>query len=328
MSSRLSSTFSTVDDLSELRRILELPDSVGFLSEGALPLRVPRHFVDLMERGNPNDPLLLQILPHHEEMESVEGFSEDPLEEQTGNIESPLLQKYPGRALLLTTAQCGIHCRFCFRRYYPKRCPVQPETALEPIRNDATVEEIILSGGDPLTLAEDALQRLTHYIANMPHVRRIRVHSRLPIVHPDRITPEILRALSLPKPVYLVVHVNHPNELAEKTMEKLQECLQNGMVVLAQTVLLKGINDDPDTLFRLCCRLIDHRVIPYYLHQLDKVRGAAHFEVESARGYRLIAELRDRLPGYAVPEYVRETIGANCKERIGVTVHGVLSSFL
>lgn len=307
----------SITDLEELRRMLDLPDTVGVVPAPELPLLVPRRFVRLMKRGDPNDPLLRQVLPEAEESNAVDGFSEDPLAEFSGGAGVPLLQKYPGRALLMTSSCCGIHCRFCFRRFFPRSEPPDFETVLEPVRNDPAIEELILSGGDPLTLTDEKLQRLVYYIVKMPHVKRIRLHSRLPIVRPDRITPRLLQILDSERPVYLVLHVNHPNELDEEVFTALASLRKAGLSLLSQTVLLKGINDDEETLYRLFSVLADHRVLPYYLHQLDKVRGAAHFEVDPQIGRQLIARLRDRLPGYAVPRYVRETIGSCCKQDMG-----------
>lgn len=302
-----------VTDLTELRRILKLPESVGTESDCGLPLRVPRGFVDRMEPGNPNDPLLLQILPTREEAKKVDGFSDNPLEEFPTN--GTLLRKYPGRALLLTTDRCGIHCRFCFRRHCVKSGTTKGfEKELEMIRRDPTIEEIILSGGDPLMLDDMELDRLLHYIVKIPTVKRIRLHSRLPILLPARMTTRLIEIFSFFSPFYLVLHVNHPNELTDDFFSRLQSF--SHVPVLSQTVLMKGINDDIDVLCRLFERLIDHRVIPYYLHQLDRVRGAAHFQVDPAVGKRLAAELRDRLPGYAVPRYVREIVGARSKVEV------------
>lgn len=313
-----------VSDLNELRRILELPPSIGAIdTENGFPLRVPRGFLDRMEKGNPEDPLLMQILPRPEENVFVEGFSNDPVGErdQVGSGRF-LLQKYPGRVLLLATDHCGVHCRFCFRRAFPKRCDVRDfERILEPIRNDSGIEEIILSGGDPLMLDDPELRRVVDLIDRMPHIKRIRLHSRLPIVLPGRMTENLAGILRVSKPVYFVLHVNHPNELSEEFFERLGSF--SHVVFLSQTVLIKGVNDDEETLARLFTQLIDHRIVPYYLHQLDHVAGAAHFEVEPETGLKLVERLRNRLPGFAVPKYVREEIGVPCKREISAnTVRG------
>lgn len=298
----------SVTDAAELCRLLDL----DLAATAALyPLQVPRRFVDRMRKGDPADPLLLQVLPRKEETIDVEGFTEDPLGEACSS--SPCLSKYPGRALVLTTESCGVHCRFCFRRHLPKSRYVKSFddrnaiSDFKPIAADPTITEVILSGGDPLTLDDEELGRTLHYIVKIPHVKRIRIHSRLPVVLPSRITKELNETLSLPKPVFLVLHVNHPNELGSDFFDRRRFLTEP--VVLSQTVLLKGVNDNVETLAELFETLIDHRIMPYYLHQLDRVRGAAHFEVPEEIGRQLVSELRNRLPGYAVPKYVREVVG-------------------
>jgi len=299
-----------ITDTDELCRILAIcPCSV----HTDYPLLVPRPFVDLMERGNPNDPLLLQVLPRSDENQVAHGFSKDPLCEIADAENGIALNKYAGRTLLLASQECGIHCRFCFRRHFPK-VNSDIETLLATIRHNPIIEEVILSGGDPLMLDDDALGHLLQSILRMKHIRRIRIHSRLPIVLPSRLTPKLAELLTLPIPVYLVLHVNHPNELSTDFLERRELFMKP--VVMAQTVLLRKINDDAETLYRLFCRLIDAGILPYYLHQLDRVEGSAHFEVPQEKGLAILAELRDRLPGYAMPTYVREVAGKMCKEVI------------
>ena len=278
------------------------------------PLFVPKSFVDLMEQGNLNDPLLLQVLPLPEENDTIAGFSKDPLGEMTGVQQCFALNKYASRTLLLVSGECGIHCRFCFRRHFPKVPSPDLETLLAPIRNDSTIEEVILSGGDPLMLSDDALDNLLQSILRIKHIQRVRIHSRLPVVLPSRLTSTLAEILTLPIPVYLVLHVNHPRELSNEFLQR-REWLTKP-VVLAQTVLLRRVNDNSETLYQLFRRLIDARILPYYLHQLDRVAGSSHFEVSSEEGLRILAALRERLPGYALPLYVREVSGKNCKEMI------------
>ncbi|MDR1962444.1 MAG: KamA family radical SAM protein [Planctomycetaceae bacterium] len=336
-----------VTNVAELCRMLGLPTDSGCQSAAKeYPLFVPRSFVGQMEKGNSNDPLLLQVLPRQDEMIIVPGFSYDPLHESSSHLQNKLpdhslnklsnhsscriLKKYAGRALLLVSMSCGIHCRFCFRRFFPKpngfnkngsnesdaneSCSNNFELLLEPIRSDPTIEEVILSGGDPLLLDDSELDRLLHYIIKISHVKRLRIHSRLPIVLPKRLTPELIRIFSLPFPIYLVLHINHPNELSREFLDCRQ--LLHAPVILSQTVLLKGINDDVEVLYQLFDRLIDNRIVPYYLHQLDRVHGAAHFEVSQDRGCRLVEQLRHRLPGYAIPQYVQEIPGMKNKQFI------------
>ena len=298
----------SITDADELCRILAIPSRAARTD---YPLLVPRPFVELMERGNPNDPLLLQVLPQPDELLSVEGFSKDPLGEIADAGQCSVLNKYAGRTLLLVFPTCGIHCRFCFRRHF-LRTTVKPDPT--PIRNDTSIEEVILSGGDPLMLNDEALEDVFQTILQIKHVRRIRIHSRLPIVLPSRLTSNLADILKLPIPVYLVLHVNHPNELSGQFLERRKLLLTP--VVLAQTVLLRRVNDHTETLHHLLRRLVDAQILPYYLHQLDRVEGAAHFEVSPASGCRILTELRARLPGYALPVYVREIAGRTFKEVI------------
>ena len=309
-----------ITDSDELCRMLAIRPSAVRTD---YPLLVPRPFVDLMERGNPNDPLLLQVLPRSEENQTISGFSKDPLGEiadaaivnatEGGTHCVGALNKYAGRTLLLASNECGMHCRFCFRRHFPKT-DTDVETLLASVRHNPAIEEVILSGGDPLMLDDDALGSLFQSILQMKQIRRIRIHSRLPVVLPSRLTPKLADILTLPIPVYLVLHVNHPNELSDDFLQRRE--LLTTPIVMAQTVLLREINDNTETLCRLFRQLIDARILPYYLHQLDRVEGSAHFEVPPDRGLKILAELRERLPGYAMPAYVREISGRTCKEII------------
>lgn len=284
----------------------------------AFGLFAPRGYVARMQYGDPHDPLLRQVLPLGMEMQPAAGFSRDPVGDDAAKLRPGLLQKYQGRTLLVTTGACAIHCRYCFRRHYPySESPRSPEAwqpALEQIAADPTIDEVILSGGDPLTLVDSHLAELAHRIAEIDHVKRLRVHTRLPIVIPERVTDELLGWLRGTRlsPI-MVVHANHPQELDEHVLHALARLVDSGIPVLNQAVLLKGVNDQIEALARLCTTLVNARVMPYYLHQLDRVAGAAHFEVPVARGRELIAELRARLPGYAVPRYVIEEAGATSK---------------
>lgn len=276
---------------------------------------VPRGFASRMRRGDRRDPLLLQVLPAPEELLEVEGLLADPVGDLAAQIAPGALQKYSGRALLLATGVCAVNCRYCFRREFPyAEVPRGEEAwspALERIAADPSIFEVILSGGDPLVLGDAALESLAARIASIPHVSRLRVHTRLPVVIPERVTAALTRWLRGTRLVPLVVvHVNHPAELDAACGAALEKLVDAGIPVLNQAVLLRGINDDLETLVDLCLRLGAHRVLPYYLHQLDPVRGAAHFRVEEKRGLALVEELRRRLPGHAVPRYVREEPGA------------------
>jgi EF-P beta-lysylation protein EpmB len=303
----LHQSITNIDELCEILAIPRCSIRTNY------PLLVPRSFVDLMERGNPNDPLLLQVLPRSEENRPADGFSRDPFGEIVDAEGRNVLNKYAGRTLLLASQECGIHCRFCFRRHRPK-LDSNVETLLTPIRHNTTIEEVILSGGDPLMLDDNTLDHLLRSIQQIKHIRRIRIHSRLPVVLPNRLTPELAEILTLPIPVYLVLHINHPNELSGVFLERRE--LLTKPVGMTQTVLLRGINDEAETLYHLFRRLIDVRILPYYLHQLDRVEGAAHFEVSPEKGLGILAKLREQLPGYAIPAYVREVYNRTSKEVI------------
>ncbi|HEV7226439.1 MAG TPA: EF-P beta-lysylation protein EpmB [Pirellulales bacterium] len=306
-----------VRDPRELCRLLKLPpehEAAAVRAAGAFGLFAPRGYVARMRVGDPHDPLLRQVLPLGEELVEAPGFAADPVGDAAATLHAGLLQKYQGRALMVTTGACAVHCRYCFRRHYPysegPHSLAEWEPALERLAADASIDEVLLSGGDPLTLVDPWLARLAERLAQIGHLRRLRVHTRLPIVIPERVCDELLAWLRGTRltPI-VVVHANHPAEISPAVAAALGRLVDAGIPVLNQAVLLRGVNDDVDALAELCRRLVDLRVMPYYLHQLDRVEGAAHFEVAEETGRRLIAELRRRLPGYAVPRYVRETAG-------------------
>ena len=353
-----------VTEPGELCEKLQLPASaVSAESATIQPLNVTRDFLSRIEPGNPNDPLLLQILPRQEELETIPGFSNDPLDESSYIKQTPLpgsciltpnctksdlsayekffhlpvLQKYPGRELVLATDHCASHCRFCFRRHSLKK-----KSILSPLRRMDTkhfsiqnstdssknneeisdVREIILSGGDPLMLDDATLHGMFNYIKDLYPGNRVRVHTRMPIFLPERVTPQLVESLQAFRfspaggAVYVVLHVNHPNELSDKVVNAIAAIVDAGIPVLSQTVLLRHVNDRFETLFDLCEKLANSRMIPYYLHQLDKVQGAAHFEVPTVKGQVLASKLSATLPGYAVPKYVRDVPGESRKTRL------------
>ena len=306
-----------VTEAGELCRLLNLPTQIAAEATDAtsgLPLLVPRPYLGRIRPGDPDDPLLLQVLPRREELEAAPQFTNDPVGEQQTGACPGLLSKYPNRALIVATAACGVHCRFCFRRHFPyPRASGAPDgwgSALREIAAAESIREVILSGGDPLALDDASLARLARRLAEIPHLKRLRIHTRMPIVLPSRVTEALLVWLLGTRltPV-MVVHVNHPREIDVPVAAALARMAGAGVPLLAQTVLLRGVNDCVEVLAELFERLADHRVIPYYLHQLDRVAGAAHFEVPERVGRRIVAELRARLPGYAVPRYVREMPG-------------------
>ena len=307
-------------DPAELCHLLGLPELERQARQAAerFGLFAPRTFIRRMRYGDPADPLLRQVLPLADELDSPPGYSADPVGDGPAKLAPGLLQKYASRALIVATGACAVHCRYCFRREFPydetPKSPAAWQGAIDRIAADPTVTEVILSGGDPLTLVDSQLAELVDRLAAVPHVRRLRVHTRLPVMIPSRVDDDLLAWLVGGRlaPV-VVIHANHAAELDDSVAESVRRLTTAGALLLNQAVLLRGVNDDVRSLVELSERLIDLRVAPYYLHQLDRVLGAAHFEGPEARGRELIAELRARLPGYAVPRYVRETPGATGK---------------
>ncbi len=306
-----------VRDPHELLATLELEGLAGRLSEGAaaqFPLRVPRGFVARMVPGDANDPLLRQVLPLDEEMRPVPGFGLDAVGDAAARTATGVLQKYRGRALLVATGSCAVHCRYCFRRHFPYAEETAARDgwreAVEAIRADEGIEEVLLSGGDPLSLATPKLAELTDALAGIRHIRRLRIHSRLPVVLPERVDEGLVRWLAgLPWPVAFVIHANHANEFDAGVDAALGRLRGADVQLLNQAVLLRGVNDSVDALAALGERSFAAGVLPYYLHQLDRVAGVAHFEVPDERALALHAELRARLSGYLVPRLVREIPG-------------------
>jgi EF-P beta-lysylation protein EpmB len=274
-----------------------------------------------MRRGDAGDPLLRQVLPLADELIESPGYSADPLDEHAAARAPNLLQKYSGRALLITTQACAIHCRYCFRREFPYSAQAEAEAgagrfraALDVIANDSSIEEVILSGGDPLSLSDARLTRITDALAGIPHVQRLRVHTRQPIVLPSRVDEGLLAWLrGVKRPLVMVLHTNHPNEIDVDVRSACAKLRAAGVTLLNQSVLLKGVNDSVETLAQLSRSLADAGVMPYYLHLPDRVRGTAHFDVADADAQRLVEELGRRLSGYLVPRLVREVPGAPYK---------------
>ena len=310
-----------VTDPSELFALLGLePDLLPSARRAAavFGLRVPRSYIARMRRGDPTDPLLRQVLPLDVELEERSGFTSDPVGDLASGVVPGLLQKYRGRALLITTGACGVNCRFCFRREFPYSDQLasggRMRDAMDRIAGDTSLHEVILSGGDPLVLPAARLRALGDAIAAIPHVRRIRIHSRQPVVAPGSVDEALLQWFAqAPLPIVLVIHTNHARELDATVEEALRRIAAHRVTLLSQSVLLRGVNDDLETLVELSERLMEVGVLPYYLHLLDRVRGSGHFEVDEHRAVALHAALRERLPGYLVPRLVRETAGAKSK---------------
>lgn len=281
---------------------------------------VPEPYLDRIQRGNPSDPLLLQVLASSLETVSPIGFSNDPLAEKSGSFtdNGSLIQKYDRRALVIATGACAIHCRYCFRRHFPYTdavlTPQRLRETISALEEDPSIDEVILSGGDPLSLSDKRLAKIVGAIEKIPHIQRLRIHTRLPVVIPSRVTPGLVRLLRRSRLTpWIVLHINHAQEIDLDVTKAIGRLIDYGIPVLNQAVLLRGVNDSLEALENLCRTLVNLRVLPYYLHQLDRVNGAAHFEVSEAEGLKLIEMLRTRLPGYAVPRYVREVAGASSK---------------
>ena len=309
-----------VRELPELLRLLDLPAELA--DPGAarsFRVLVPHSYLARIQPGRADDPLLLQVLPQAQELLERPGFLADPVGDRSAEVSAGVLHKYQGRVLLVTSGACAVHCRYCFRRHFPysEASPVRDEwrAALEYVRKHTGIHEVILSGGDPLTLSERRLAPLLDGLAALPHVRTLRFHSRLPVVLPARIDTAFLALLQhFPRRKVMVIHANHARELqADDVNGALTTLDQAGVTLLNQSVLLRGVNDSVTALAALSETLLASRVMPYYLHLLDRVAGAAHFEVTEVRALELMAGLRRQLPGYLVPRLVREVAGEPSK---------------
>ena len=310
-----------------IRSVDGLLSAVGLESESRelppealdFPVFVPIPFLQRIEKGNLSDPLLRQVLPVAAEGKSPEHYSTDPLGEQAATLSDGLLKKYQKRVLVIASGACAVNCRYCFRRHFPyETAAIGQERWSETIAAvaaDDSINEVILSGGDPLTVSDGSLERIFARIGEIEHVQRIRIHTRLPIVIPQRVTDRLLESIwgfrksRTGRQVIVVVHSNHANELDDAVCDSLRLLHQSATQVLNQSVLLARVNDDADTLVNLSERLLVANVLPYYLHQLDPIHGVSHFEVSVEKGQQLVTAIRARLPGYAVPRYVQELEG-------------------
>ena len=309
-----------VTDPVELLQLLRLETLLPKLpvDDAGFALRVPRGFIARMRPGDPRDPLLLQVLPQCAEQEVVSGFVTDAVGDLAARTAQGVLHKYHGRALLIASGSCAINCRYCFRRHFPYGEEIaaagQWRHALEHVRRDHSIRELILSGGDPLALADTKLGELAQGLRDLPHIRSLRIHTRLPVVLPERIDEGFMRWFAaLPLRKIVVLHANHPQEFDDTVDAACARLREAGALLLNQTVLLRDINDTTDIQCALSERLLDAAVTPYYLHQLDHVQGAAHFEVDDAHARQLIDAMRARLPGYLVPRLIREIAGETYK---------------
>jgi len=306
-----------------VRSVAELLDCLDLVPEdfpspidldNPFPLFVPREFIARMQPGNPMDPLLLQVLPTIEERVPTPGYLKDPVGDEFVERAPGLLHKYTSRVLMIASGVCAVHCRYCFRRHFPydesPKSNDQWQKGLELIANDPSIHEVILSGGDPLSLGNQRLRGLGNALESIQHVQRLRIHTRFPVMIPHRIDRAFCDWLDSSRLTsWIVLHINHANEVDGALIQAIHAMKRTGASVLNQAVLLRGINDSVALQRDLCERLVDVGVQPYYLHQLDHVDGAAHFETQSLLGEQIIDELRKLLPGYAVPRLVREIAG-------------------
>lgn len=316
-----------VRDPRQLGMMLELPrdwvERHGQARE-LFPLMVTRHFVSLMKKGDTRDPLLRQAMPSNDEYIEQEGFVTDPLVEQN-NTTPGILHKYRSRVLVILRGGCAINCRYCFRRHFPYAEQhfgrQQRQELIDVVQADARINEVILSGGDPLLATDEQLSSLLDELEALPQLKRVRIHSRLPVVLPERLTESLATRLGKSRlQVILVLHANHPREIAPQLKDALTAWRRAGITLLNQSVLLRGVNDKPEVLTALSEALFDANVLPYYLHQLDKVKGASHFAVTDAEALRLAGELRSLLPGFLVPRMVREVAGEPSKTPLELTM--------
>ncbi|MDP7537281.1 MAG: EF-P beta-lysylation protein EpmB [Methylococcales bacterium] len=313
-------------DITELCQFLNLDPKDLPVSQQAgqrFSLRVPRNYVTRIKKNDPKDPLLLQVLPVTQELLTDAHYTSDPVGDINALAAPGIIHKYQGRALLINTGSCAINCRYCFRKEFPYadqhlRRDAQ-NSALDYLQQHPTISEVILSGGDPLILNDDRLQHLFTALKKITHIKRIRIHSRIPIVLPERITPELISLLNqTDKKIIIVLHCNHSNEIDNTVKAVTKQFIQNEFTVLNQSVLLKNINDSVETLQQLSETLFDAQIQPYYLHLLDKVTGTQHFNVQKEDAVRLVKTLRNTLPGYLIPQLVQEQAGKPAKTVINL----------
>ena len=317
----LSNCVSSIDEL--LNQLGLKPEDLNATEQAAskFPIKVPQPFVQLMEYGNPNDPLLKQVLPITSELQVDSNFSTDPVGESSFNPVPGIVHKYRNRVLMIISPNCAINCRYCFRRHFPyddnRQSKQQWLKALDYLKTKPEINEVIYSGGDPLAANDNFLRWLTGEIESFNHIKRLRIHTRLPVVIPSRIDDQLLNWLSNTrlKPTF-VLHINHANEIDTPLSQGVNRLKQAGIMVLNQSVLLKGINDTSDQLINLSEKLFDAGIMPYYLHMLDPVQGASHFDVPEDRAVEIFSQIQAKLPGFLVPKLVQERAGETSKSLI------------
>ncbi|MFD1008846.1 MULTISPECIES: EF-P beta-lysylation protein EpmB [Oceanisphaera] len=316
----LAQAFTTPEQLLHYLQLDAAPWQSGFKARRLFPMRVPRPFAAKMRKGDANDPLLRQVLPLVAEFDEVPGFVTDPLEEHHSALPG-LLHKYRSRVLLVVRGGCAVNCRYCFRRHFPyaDNSPNQAgwQAALNYISEHPEINEVILSGGDPLMAKDAQLATLLDGLEAIKHLKRVRIHTRLPVVIPARLTDELRQRLSTSRlQAVMVLHINHANEIDDNLSQRLSSWRTAGITLLNQSVLLAGVNDSTSALCELSERLFSAGILPYYLHQLDKVAGAAHFAVDDLTATALMADMLTQLPGFLVPKLVREIGGEHHKTPI------------
>lgn len=314
---QLANAISDPYQLLEQLQIDATPWETGLKARHLFPMRVPQSFVDRMEKGNPHDPLLRQVLPLSDEFEVHDGYSQDPLEEQESAVPG-LLHKYQNRALMIVKGGCAVNCRYCFRRHFPyqenKGGKTQWQQTLNYIANQPAINEVILSGGDPLMAKDQELAWLIQHIESIEQITTLRIHTRLPVVIPERITHELVQLLEHTQlNVVLVTHINHANEVNQSLKQGIAKLKKAGVTVLNQGVLLKGVNDSVEAQVALSHALFNAGILPYYLHVLDKVQGAAHFYVSDQQAKAIMQGLIVQVSGYMVPRLTREEGGKKSK---------------
>lgn len=314
---RLRTNFTNWEKLADFLE-LSVSQRELILKKSRFPLNFPYRLAEKVAKGTLEDPILKQFMPFVEEQQANFGFVHDPVGDSACRRSPKLLHKYEGRVLLVCTSACAMHCRYCFRQNFDYETTQKGFIEeLKIIAEDKSIHEVLLSGGDPLSLSDEDLGSLLEQLNAIPHVKRLRFHTRFPVAIPERIDAAFVNVLKkFKRQIWFVLHVNHAKELDEDLFSRFKDLQKIGIVVLNQTVLLKGVNDCVDTLVTLCETLVDHGILPYYLHQLDRVQGAAHFEVDQNEGKRLLNAIIARLPGYAVPRYVQEIAGEQSKTTI------------
>jgi EF-P beta-lysylation protein EpmB len=310
--------FTAIDDLLAFLELDIRAAPYKICKDSLFSFIVPASFARRMRKRDWSDPLLLQVVPRSEEAVEREGFCDDAVGDEAAQAAPGLLHKYNSRVLLLASPSCAVHCRFCFRRCYPVRSCID-EATWHYIGEHPEVNEVIMSGGDPFCLEQGTLSTIIDRITSFPHIKTVRIHTRAPVADPALLTPwhvDLITSVASIKNCIVVIHVNHANELAADCSQALTRLRATGAVLLNQSVLLRNVNDSVGALCDLSRALLSHGILPYYLHQLDRVRGAWHFEVEEETGKKLIKGMREKLPGYAVPRFVREVAGEKSKKNI------------